>query len=103
VGFWSDGGGKVLAARRPVFGRASVAAMLAGFRRLAPSAGVDLADVTLDVAEVNGEPGMLQRIAGRLDAVYAFTIADDGISAIRVVRNPDKLQFLEKQLTRGTA
>jgi len=103
VGFWSDGGGKVLAARRPVFGRASVAAMLAGFRRSAPSAGVNLADVTLDVAEVNGEPAMLQRIAGRLDAVYAFTIAEDGISAIRVVRNPDKLQFLEKQLTQGTA
>src|SRR6266851_5035538 len=32
VGFWSDGGGKVLAARRPVFGREQVALMLAGFK-----------------------------------------------------------------------
>ena len=102
VGFWSDGGGKVLAARRPVFGRANVAAMLAGFRRSAPSTGVNLADVALDVGEVNGEPAMLMRIGGRLDSVYAFTIGEEGISAIRVVRNPDKLQFIERQLAEGT-
>jgi RNA polymerase sigma-70 factor (ECF subfamily) len=99
VGFWSDGGGKALAARRPVFGRDTVANMLAGFRRTAPSAGVDLATVTLDIVEVNGEPAMLLRVAGRLDSVYAFTVKDDVIAAIHVVRNPDKLQFLERQLS----
>jgi RNA polymerase sigma-70 factor (TIGR02957 family) len=99
VGFWSDGGGKVLAARRPVFGREQVANMLAGFRRTAPAVGVDLAKVTFDVADVNGEPAMLLRVAGRLDSVYAFTVEDDAIAAIHVVRNPDKLQFLERQLS----
>jgi RNA polymerase sigma-70 factor (ECF subfamily) len=99
VGFWSDGGGKALAARRPVFGRDHVATMLAGFRRTASSAGVDLASVTLDIAEVNGEPAMLMRVAGRLDSVYAFTVTGDVIAAIHVVRNPDKLQFLERQLS----
>jgi RNA polymerase sigma-70 factor (ECF subfamily) len=103
VGFWSDGGGKALAARRPVFGRDNVANMLAGFRRTARSAGVDLATVTLDIVEVNGEPAMLMRVAGRLDSVYAFTVKDEAIAAIHVVRNPDKLQFLERQLTAGTA
>ena len=97
VGFWSDGGGKVLAARRPVHGRDAVAHMLAGFRRAA--GGVDLATVSLGVALVNGEPAMLMRIAGRLDSVYTFVIDDDAISAIRVVRNPDKLRYLERQLT----
>src|SRR5262249_41845987 len=99
VGFWSDGGGKVPAARRPVHGRDAVAHMLAGFRRAAPAAAVDLTTVTLHVVDVNGEPAMLLRIAGRLDSVYTFTIEDDAISAIRVVRNPDKLQYLERQLT----
>ena len=103
VGFWSDGGGKVLAARRPVFGREQVALMLAGFKRTAPAAGVDLHTVTLDIAAVNGEPAMIMRVAGRLDSVYAFTVKDDMIAAIHVVRNPDKLQFLERQLTGGTA
>jgi len=74
--------------------------MLAGFRRTAPSAGVDLATVALDIEHVNGEPAMLMRIAGRLDSVYAFTIEDGRIAAIRVVRNPDKLQFLDRQLSK---
>jgi RNA polymerase sigma-70 factor, ECF subfamily len=98
VGFWSDGGGKVLAAKRPVFGRQPVTNMLAGFRRTAPAAGVDLATVTLEVADVNGEPAMLLRVAGRLDSVYTFESDREAITAIRVVRNPDKLQFLERQL-----
>ena len=55
--------------------------------------------MSLDIAEVNGEPAMLLRVAGRLDSVYAFTVKDDAIAAIRVVRNPDKLQFLERQLS----
>ena len=99
VGFWSDGGGKVLAARRPVHGRDAVARMLAGFHRAAPAAAVDLETVSLHVVDVNGEPAMLMRIGGRLDSVYTFTIDDDAISAIRVVRNPDKLRYLERQLT----
>jgi len=97
VGFWSDGGGKALAARRPLFGRDAVVNLLIGFRRAAPAAGVNLADVSLDTADVNGEPAMLLRVAGRLDSVYTFTIEDEAISAIRVVRNPDKLQFIERQ------
>jgi len=102
VGFWSDGGGKVLAARRPVFGRANVVNVLIGIRRTAPAAGVRLDAVSLDIVEVNGEPAMLLRVEGRLDAVYALTIADDVIGAIHIVRNPDKLRFLEEQLTRRT-
>ena len=47
---------------------------------------------------MNGEPALLLRVAGRLDSVYAFMVADDAIAAIRAVRNPDKLRFLERQL-----
>jgi RNA polymerase sigma-70 factor, ECF subfamily len=99
VGFWSDGGGKVLAARRPVHGREAVVNLLVGLRRTAPAAGVNLADVSLHVFDVNGEPAMVQRVAGQLDSVFTFTFDDAGISAIRVVRNPDKLKFLARQLT----
>ena len=42
VGFWSDGGGKVLAARRPIFGRDHVVQVLVGIRRTAPSVGIAL-------------------------------------------------------------
>jgi RNA polymerase sigma-70 factor (ECF subfamily) len=99
VGFWSDGGGKVLAARRPVFGREHVAHLLLGFRRTAPAIGVALEAVTVDIVEVNGEHALLLRVEGRLDGVYVMTVEDGEIAAIRVVRNPDKLTYIEQQLT----
>jgi RNA polymerase sigma-70 factor (ECF subfamily) len=98
VGFWSDGGGKVLAAKRPVFGREAVARMLVGFRRSAPATGVDLRSVRLEIVEVNDEPAMLIRIDGHLDSVYTMTVEDGAITAMRVVRNPDKLTYIERQL-----
>jgi RNA polymerase sigma-70 factor, ECF subfamily len=98
VGFWSDGGGKVLAARRPVFGRESVVQVLVGIRRTAPAIGIPLDAVTIDVVEVNHEPALVLRVAGRIDSVYTLTIEDDAIAAIRIVRNPDKLRFLDRQL-----
>lgn len=98
VGLWSDGGGKVLAARRPVLGRDHVVNLLVGLRRTAPSAGVALDAITFEIAEVNGELALLLRVAARLDGVYVMTVEDDAISAIRVVRNPDKLAYISRQL-----
>jgi RNA polymerase sigma-70 factor (ECF subfamily) len=97
IGFWSDGGGKVLAARRPVFGREPVVRLLLGIRRTASAVGVPLESVTLDIVEVNGEPALLLRVAGRLDGVYVMAVEDGAITAIRVVRNPDKLTYIEHQ------
>jgi RNA polymerase sigma-70 factor (ECF subfamily) len=99
VGFWSDGGGKVLAARRPIFGRDSVVQVLVGIRRTAPSIGIALDAVTIDEVEVNHEPALVLRVSGRIDSVYTLSIEDDAIAAIRIVRNPDKLRFLERQLS----
>jgi RNA polymerase sigma-70 factor (ECF subfamily) len=98
VGFWSDGGGKAPAARRPIFGREQVVRLLVGIRRAAPATGVPLESVTLDVSEVNGEPALVLRVAGRLDGIYVMTVEDDAITAIRVVRNPDKLTYIGRQL-----
>jgi RNA polymerase sigma-70 factor, ECF subfamily len=99
VGFWSDGGGKVLAARRPIFGRDHVVQVLVGIRRTAPSVGIALEDVTMNVVEVNHEPSLVLRVCGRIDSVYTFSIENDAIAAIRIVRNPDKLRFLDRQLS----
>jgi RNA polymerase sigma-70 factor, ECF subfamily len=98
VGLWSDGGGKVLAARRPVFGREHVVKLLIGIVRTAPAAGVALSSVTLDIVEVNDEPAIVMRVSGTIDAVYVPTIEDGAISALRIVRNPDKLAYIRRQL-----
>ncbi len=103
VGFWSDGGGKVLAARRPVFGRDNVVHLLLGIRRTAPATGTPLEAVSLDIVEVNREPAMVVRVSGRVDSIYSFTIEHDAIAALRIVRNPDKLRFVERQLAHSSS
>jgi RNA polymerase sigma-70 factor (ECF subfamily) len=79
---------------------ADVGNLLLGIRRTAPAAGVQLEAVTIDIAEVNGELALVLRVAGRLDGIYVTTVEDGEITAIRVVRNPDKLTYIDRQLTR---
>lgn len=106
VGLWSDGGGKVLAARRPLFGREAVVNLLVGIRRTAPSTGIRLESVTLDILDVNHEPAVVIRVAGALDSVYTFTVggsvAGGAITSLRIIRNPAKLEFLNRQLAVGS-
>jgi RNA polymerase sigma-70 factor (ECF subfamily) len=97
VGLWSDGGGKVISARRPLVGRNDVLNLLAGLHRKAAASDV-YAGASFDLREVNGEPALLISAAGRLETVFVLTVAGERISALRVVRNPDKLQYLGRQL-----
>ena len=97
VGLWSDGGGKVSAARRPLLGRDEVLNFLGGLHRIGVRTGL-IARFSWTLAEVNGEPAVLQRMDGRLDAVYVMSVGADVIDAVRIVRNPDKLTYVERQL-----
>jgi len=98
VGMWSDGGGKAAAARRPLIGRDQVLNFLIGLHRTAQTAGI-IRDVSLRIDEVNSEPALILRVGKRLESIFVFTIEDDAIAAIRVVRNPDKLAHIDRQLT----
>lgn len=98
VGMWSDGGGKASAARRPLVARVQVLNFLIGLKRTAETAGL-VRDVSLRIEEVNSEPALIVRVARRLESIFVFSIDSDQISAIRVVRNPDKLAHIDRQLT----
>jgi RNA polymerase sigma-70 factor, ECF subfamily len=87
--FYGDGGGKAPAVGRVVQGADAVFRVLAGFLRAAARR-----NVTAEVVELNGEPGMLAYEDGRLVAAWAFEISGDGIQAIRGVVNPDKLRHV---------
>ena len=82
---YSDGGGVASAARRPVFGRARVAAFITGIAaKLGPGQQV------LRI-EANGLSSMLFT---RGDEIYAFGTVDasaDGIDRVLLVLNPAKL------------
>ena len=83
---YSDGGGKVLAAVKPIFGADRVSRFLVGVMRfVAP-------DEEFRFAVVNSEPGLLRFHHGQLIQTTTFALADGRITAIYVVRNPDKLR-----------
>jgi len=95
---WSDGGGKAFAARRPLIGRDEVLNFLIGLHRTAEIAGA-AGDASLRIEDVNSEPALVVRVGQRLESIFVFSIDDDdAISAIRVVRNPDKLAHIDRRL-----
>ncbi|MDQ0942719.1 RNA polymerase sigma-70 factor [Streptomyces sp. V1I1] len=91
VTWWSDGGGKVTAARRPIVGREKVMRFLVG------SAQRFAGGWDITVAEVNGAPALLTHAAEQLIAVASFELWDGVIAQVRVVVNPDKLTFAGRQ------
>jgi RNA polymerase sigma-70 factor (TIGR02957 family) len=97
VGMWSDGGGKASAARRPLLGRDEVLNFLLGLHRTGQTLGV-LPDVSLKIEDVNSEPALVLRLRNHLESIFVFSVENEQVSAIRVVRNPDKLARIDRQL-----
>ncbi|MEY9212168.1 RNA polymerase sigma-70 factor [Thermobifida halotolerans] len=94
VVFWSDGGGRASASRRPVPGREKVLRLLGGLlRQLTP-------EHELRAVEVNGAPAVLVLLSGEPVSVLVPEGRDGRVAAVRTVVNPDKLGFLAEQLAR---
>jgi ketosteroid isomerase-like protein len=91
VTLWTDGGGKVRQAMHPVTGAARVAAWFAAIGTR-PYQGVEPADMTIELVELNGGPGIVFTGAGRVIATLTLDLDERGhIAAIHNVANPDKL------------
>src|SRR5699024_2574676 len=73
VTLWTDGGGKVRQALRPVVGAPVVAAWFASLGT-ATYQGVAPADMHATPAEINGVPGMIFRGPGRVIATITLEI-----------------------------
>ncbi|MER6134089.1 RNA polymerase sigma-70 factor [Streptomyces sp. NPDC001815] len=86
---WSDGGGKVTAARRPLHGTDHVARWIVGFL-----AKPELAALTMESAVINGELGVLATLGGHTVGALSFDLVDGRIQALRFQVNPDKLRGL---------
>ncbi|MFI7637482.1 RNA polymerase sigma-70 factor [Nonomuraea sp. NPDC049400] len=100
VTLWTDGGGKVRQALRPVVGAQTVAAWFAAIGKVAYQ-GVDPADMNAELVEINGGPGMVFSGLGRVVATVTFDFDADGrIITIHNVANPDKLQAVADGTTR---
>lgn len=88
IRFVSDGGGKALAAMRPIEGRTNVGRFLVG---LVSKFGQGQ---TYAPAILNGLPGALVHENGVLVSAIAFCIDEGVITTIYALRNPDKLSML---------
>jgi RNA polymerase sigma-70 factor (ECF subfamily) len=89
VTLWSDGGGKVRAALRPVRGADKVVRFILGV--LARPGGVP----GVHAVDVNGDPGLRFDLDGRPDGVVVCEVHRGRITEVRLVRNPDKLRHLD--------
>jgi RNA polymerase sigma-70 factor (ECF subfamily) len=88
VTVWSDGGGKVPAALNPIYGPDKVARFFIGL------AGKMQPSTQIRTARVNGRPGIMMWMDGAIYMVAEVSFRAGKIDAMRVVRNPDKLQHL---------
>jgi RNA polymerase sigma-70 factor (ECF subfamily) len=85
----SDGGGKAVAVPNAVYGAGRVSTgILGGLARLVPRS------LVRRLAQINGEPGLINYLDGRPHSVLTIDTKDGRISAIYIVTNPDKLNHL---------
>ncbi|MEY9989850.1 RNA polymerase sigma-70 factor (TIGR02957 family) [Streptomyces sp. V4I8] len=91
----SDGGGKASAALRPIEGRDKV------FRFLAGATRTFLVGVDFTAVEINGTTALAVWEGDTLLSVVAFELRDGLIAHARAVANPDKLDFVRRQLARA--
>ena len=99
ITLWADGGEQAQAPRKPVHGRVAVVKVLRAFKihaSIAVGDEVDALDST--ITTVNGELASLAWLHGRLDTIMIISIADRQISALRLIRNPEKLDYIRRQL-----
>jgi RNA polymerase sigma-70 factor, ECF subfamily len=90
VRFWSDGGGKVVAAQKPLYGCLKVTRFLVAIRRsrLTPT-------LISQVAVVNSQLGVINIVDEKLHSIFSFEFAGDRIRSIFAVLNPEKLGIVK--------
>lgn len=89
--FYTDSGGKRLAARQPIVGRDKIVRFMQG---VAAKYGLPPAESVQPIL-LNGLPGFLMHGADGPDGI-ALAIHGDRIAALYMFRNPDKLRHLER-------
>jgi RNA polymerase sigma-70 factor (ECF subfamily) len=90
VVMYSDGGGKVAAALRPILGIDKVVRFFISVRQRLPKG------VQVRFANLNAEPGVLLLIRGKAEHAMTFEINEGRIRAVYIVGNPDKLKHLSR-------
>ncbi|WP_319941501.1 sigma factor-like helix-turn-helix DNA-binding protein [Metabacillus sediminilitoris] len=87
----ADGGGKVLAAVKPILARERVVKFLfGGVRKASMVDGNSL----IEIGEINGQPALILRSNEGIHTVGMIHVENNLIRNIYIVRNPDKLKHV---------
>jgi len=93
---YGDGGGKAPAFPRPVHGRDRVVRLLQG----ATAGGERLGISSINLVEINGQPGALfLDTEDRPVVAVSLDIADGLVQTVRAITNPEKLRHLSRPLS----
>jgi len=87
--FYSDGGGKVKAALKPILGAEHIARFLCGVLRNYWSS-----DMRIRPARINGLPGLVLTLPSGPMQTIALEVRHGLIARLYTVRNPDKLRYV---------
>ncbi|MFT3811012.1 MAG: RNA polymerase sigma factor SigJ [Micropepsaceae bacterium] len=90
---YSDGGGKVRAALRPLVGPDDAVHVLSSVARKYAAVFANIREVS-----VNGQYGLAVELEGALNTIYTADIEDGRIARLFILRNPDKLERAEAAL-----
>jgi RNA polymerase sigma-70 factor, ECF subfamily len=87
ITLYSDGGGKVTAATRPINNRSNVLALLYGIIKKVSE------DFYFEIKNVNGQPAIIIYMNGKCHSILSFYINQETIKEMYITMNPDKLQI----------
>lgn len=85
VTLYSDGGGKVNAAVRPIVSRNNVLALLYGIIKKVPK------DFHFEIRNVNNQPAIVIYMNKTIHSILSFYISNNKINEMYMTMNPDKL------------
>lgn len=99
----ADGGGKALSPRRPVVGAEKVAQFLVAVtgerqmsRFLDSVGGGSAPDLSVHLAQINGETGVVVTAGGEPISALLLEVSDGLVRTIRLVANPEKMAGLHE-------
>lgn len=89
---YTDGGGQKIAALRPIYGAEKVTRFFLGITRK----NLDrLEETDIKLNTINGVPGLIFQHGDEIDQTVTLEVTHGKISAIYMVRNPEKLRRLQ--------
>ncbi|QUY40510.1 RNA polymerase sigma-70 factor [Acaryochloris marina] len=90
ITLWSDGGGHVVAALKPIQGAAKVSGFLRAIHRYQRKLGQISA---LNLVQVNGQTGIQFSISNKVETIAVLETLGHKITSIFFIRNPEKLRL----------